>query len=49
MIPRNSGNKNKNQQTGLHQIYKLLHIKGNKHQDKATAKRMGENHCELYM
>jgi hypothetical protein len=32
----------------LHQIKKLLHIKGNNHQNEDTTHRMGEHLCQLF-
>jgi hypothetical protein len=37
-----SGNKSKNWQAGLHQIKKILHIKGNNDKNEETAYRMGK-------
>ena len=43
------GNKSKTKQVGLHQSKKLLHSKGNYHQNEKTIYQMGEDICKLYI
>ncbi|XP_054382975.1 ras association domain-containing protein 8 isoform X1 [Pongo abelii] len=44
---KSSGKKSKNEQVGLHQTQKLLHNKGNYHQNEKVDCRLGENICKL--